>query len=194
VKKNYGGKSLRKNKSITFKVWIEKKGKHLLGEGGAAILEAIDKFGSMRKAAEKLGMSYKYVWDYIAAIEREFKKPVIETYRGGKKGGGGAKLTQEGKRLLLEFTRIKSKLTKTVKEAPYHGVENLKISARNRLYGTVEDIKEKDVLAVVKVKIRQPATLKVILTREAVEELNIKVGSRVAALVKATAIMLAKAR
>jgi molybdopterin-binding protein len=36
--------------------------------------------------------------------------------------------------------------------------------------------------------------LKVILTREAVEELNIKVGSRVAALVKATAIMLAKAR
>ncbi len=165
----------------------------LLGDGGAAILEAIEKFGSIGKAAEKLGMSYKYVWDYLANIEKEYGKPVVETYRGGKKGGGGAKLTEEGRKLLSEFRRVKLKLTEAVKNTAYRGIEE-SLSARNRLKGVVESLKEEGLTVEAKIKVKTPTTLTVILTKEAVETLNLKVGSKVEALIKATGIMIAKTK
>jgi len=43
----------------TAKVWLEYKGKPILGKGGADILEAIKKEKSISKAAKKVGMSYR---------------------------------------------------------------------------------------------------------------------------------------
>ena len=42
------------------KVWLEADGKNLMGKGGAAILRNVLVEGSIRRAAEKLGISYKY--------------------------------------------------------------------------------------------------------------------------------------
>lgn len=71
-------------------------------------MEAIDKHGSIASAAENLGMSYKFVWDYLIRMRKILKKPVVVTHRGGigrreKRGGGGAKLTPFAKSLLKEF-------------------------------------------------------------------------------------------
>jgi molybdenum-dependent DNA-binding transcriptional regulator ModE len=44
----------------SFEFWIELEGKRVLGKGGAAILEQIKKEGSISRAVEKLGMSYRY--------------------------------------------------------------------------------------------------------------------------------------
>jgi molybdate transport system regulatory protein len=90
----------------SFKFWIELKGKRVVGKGGAAILEQIKKEGSISKAAEKLGMSYRYVWNYLDEIRRNAGEPVVETFKGGKSGGGGAKLTELGEYLLSEYNRI----------------------------------------------------------------------------------------
>jgi molybdate transport system regulatory protein len=90
----------------SFKFWIELEGKRVLGKGGAAILEQIRKQGSISKAAEELGMSYRYVWDYLDEIRRATGKPVVETFKGGKSGGGGARLTELGDYLLSEYKRI----------------------------------------------------------------------------------------
>ena len=79
------------------KIWIEYEGKPLIGKGGAQILEQIEREESISKTAEKLGMSYRYVWSYLQKIEKTLGEPIIETYRGGKSGGGGAKLTKLGK-------------------------------------------------------------------------------------------------
>jgi len=182
---------LRKRTS-DFKVWLEKGGSHLLGEGGATILEAVGKLGSISMAAKKLGMSYKYVWDYIATIERSLGKPVVETYRGGKKGGGGAKLTGTGKQILAEFKRVEGRLARALEETAYRGVEDLELSVRNRLKGKIEALKVEGPLAEVKIRLEASALVKAILTREAVEELKLKKGDRVEALVKATSVMVAK--
>jgi molybdate transport system regulatory protein len=88
------------------KVWIEYEGKPILGKGGAKILQAIKEEKSISKAAKKTGMSYRYVWNYLAKIEKTLKEPVVQTYRGGKAGGGGAKLTELGGSLLKDYKRV----------------------------------------------------------------------------------------
>lgn len=175
-----------------FKVWLEKDGSRLLGGGGAAILEAIDRLGSISMAAKRLGMSYKYVWDYLVAIESSLGKPVVETYRGGKKGGGGARLTNAGRRILAEFRRVEGRLAGALEETAYRSVEDLGLSVRNRLKGRIEGLKVEGPLAEVKIRLETPALVKAILTREAVEELKLKEGNEVEALVKATSVMVAK--
>jgi len=107
------------NKKIkpSCKIWIEYQGKPVLGKGGAQILEQIEKEESISKAAEKLGMSYRYVWSYIQRIEKILGEPIIETHRGGKSGGGGAKLTISGKNLLNEYKHLEQRLSKLVYKA-----------------------------------------------------------------------------
>ena len=91
--------------NVSFKFWIEFEGKRVLGKGGAAILEQIKEEKSISKAAEKLGMSYRYVWSYLNEVKRILGKPVVKTFKGGK-CGGGAELTELGEYLLSEYGRI----------------------------------------------------------------------------------------
>lgn len=92
---------------ISFKFWIEFEGRRVLGKGGAAILAQIKREESISKAAEKLGMSYRYVWNYLNEVKRTVGEPVVETFKGGRSGGGGARLTELGEYLLNEYDRIK---------------------------------------------------------------------------------------
>jgi molybdate transport system regulatory protein len=174
------------------KIWIEYKGKPVLGKGGAQILEEIAKQESISKAAEKLGMSYRYVWSYLQKIERAIGEPVIETYRGGKAGGGGAKLTELGKSLLTEYRRVEGYVGEILSDTEYWEAVGLKISARNRLKGKVKVIEKGDVTAKIKIEINTPTTVTALISREAAEELDIKVGDHVEAVIKATEVMIAK--
>ena len=102
---------------LSCKVWLEYRGKPLIGKGGAEILERIEMEQSISKAARKLGMSYRYVWSYLKRIEKTLGEPIIETYRGGRAGGGGAKLTKLGKELLEEYKRVEDHLNKALSSA-----------------------------------------------------------------------------
>ena len=84
---------LTNNKNqLLFKLWLEHEGEPILGKGGAEILAAIREVESISKAAKKVGMSYRYVWNYLAKIERTLGEPVVKTFKGGSRGGGGADL------------------------------------------------------------------------------------------------------
>jgi molybdate transport system regulatory protein len=106
-----------KERKFSFKIWIEHEGKPILGKGGAEILEQIEKEKSISMAAKKLGMSYRYVWNYLKKMEKTLGEPVIEAFRGGRCGGGGAKLTKLGKSLLSEYKRLEVHLSKVLHEA-----------------------------------------------------------------------------
>jgi molybdate transport system regulatory protein len=68
----------------------------------------------------------------------------------------------------------------------------LKISARNRFAGTVEKIEKGTITSIVKVKIQTPVTITALISKEAAEDLAIKPGDKVEAIVKATEVMVAK--
>ncbi|MGB9914814.1 MAG: TOBE domain-containing protein [Candidatus Bathyarchaeales archaeon] len=174
------------------KVWIEYKGKPVLGKGGAEILRAIAKENSLSKAAETLGMSYRYLWNYVQKIQKAVEAPIVETFKGGKAGGGGAKLTALGERLLREYERLEGYLSEAMSNMEHWEDLGLKISARNRLKGKVTSVETDAITAKVKVEISAPATITALISREAVEDLNIKVGDEVEAVVKATEVMIAK--
>jgi molybdate transport system regulatory protein len=174
------------------KVWIECDGKPLLGRGGAAILEQIDKQQSISKAAEKLGMSYRYVWDHLNEARELLGEPIIETHKGGKVGGGGARLNNLGKYLLSEYNRISEDVEKYVSSKESAEVRVVKISARNHLEGKVSVVKKDGVMALVKIKVTEPAEITALISNESVEDLKLKVGDQVEAVIKATQVMIAK--
>ncbi len=174
------------------KIWIEHKGKPILGKGGAEILREIEKKQSLSKAAAELGMSYRYVWNYVQKIHKVLGETVVETYKGGKKGGGGARLTTVGKALLEEYTRLEDCLGEFLACTNGSGVKNVKLSARNQLKGKILAVEKGVITAKVKVEIMVPATITAVITKEAVEDLNLKVGDEVSAIVKSTEVMIGK--
>lgn len=91
--------------TIKSRIWIEADGGILLGEGRVRLLKAIDETGSLTKAAQSLGMSYKKAWGLIDAVNSRAEYPVVVTSVGGKKGGGSV-LTDYGKSLVDTFESI----------------------------------------------------------------------------------------
>ena len=181
-----------KKHKLSSKVWLEYKDKPLIGKGGAEILEAIDKENSISKAAETLGMSYRYVWNYIRDIQKTLEEPIVKTFKGGKSGGGGANLTALGRSLLGEYKQVESYLSKVLSDSGSLEVKGLKLSARNRFKGKVVAVEKGVITAKVKVEVKMPVTVTAVITKEAVEDLDIKVGDEVEAIVKSTEIMIAK--
>lgn len=174
------------------KIWIEHKGKPLIGQGGAEILEAVAKENSLSKAAKKLNMSYRYLWNYIQKIENAMGEPIVDTYKGGKAGGGGARLTVLGQDLLGEYKRLEGCLSRFLSDPDYWEVKSLKISARNQLKGKVISVEHDGITAKVKIQITVPVVITSVITKEAVDDLGLKVGDEVAAVVKSTGVMIAK--
>jgi len=91
------------------KVWLEANGRSVLGSGRALLLEGILDFGSLKKAAEFSGISYRTAQAYISRMERCLGEKIVVTERGGKSGGGGAALTDAGKKLLSEYGKAEKK-------------------------------------------------------------------------------------
>jgi molybdate transport system regulatory protein len=87
---------------IGFRFWIEKDGKPVMGKGGYEILKAVDKFQSLSKASKELGMSYRFMWDYLRRMEKTLGEKVVESERGGVEGGR-TKLTPLGKKLVETY-------------------------------------------------------------------------------------------
>ena len=177
---------------VLCKVWLEYKGEPLLGKGGAEILETIKQVESISKAAKKAGMSYRYVWNYLAKLEKRLGEPVVKTFKGGSKGGGGAIITELGKNLLNEYSRAECYMSEVMSGDTDWEDIGLKISAQNRLKGTVQQVDKGTITAKVKIKIETPAIITAVISKEAVEELGIKTGDIVEAVIKATEVMVAK--
>ena len=123
--------SMRRDKrtfQYALRLYLNVDGKRVLGKGGAQILEAIDRQGSIAAAAKELHMSYKFVWDYLTRMSNRLKKPVIVTRRGGtrhgkRKGGGGTKLTPLAHALLKNYRTTENRLHATISKTKIRRAE-----------------------------------------------------------------------
>ena len=64
------------------------------------------------------------------------------------------------------------------------------MSARNRLRGTVTEVRVEGLLAQVELTVTEPARVVAVVTRDAVEELGLKPGMAATAVVKSTSVMV----
>jgi molybdate transport system regulatory protein len=98
---------------IKYKVWLEKDGEVVVGNGKVGLLKIVSDLGSIQKAAEKMGMSYRHAWGMIQKIEKRSGFKLVETQVGGKEGGG-AQLTLQGKELLNQYSAFRKGLDEAV--------------------------------------------------------------------------------
>jgi molybdopterin-binding protein len=70
------------------------------------------------------------------------------------------------------------------------GSDTKHMSARNRLRGTVSEVRVEGLLAQVELTVTEPARVVAVVTRDAVEELGLKPGMAATAVVKSTSVMV----
>lgn len=102
-----------KEKEIRVRCWITIKGEKHFGPGPAELLERIQESGSISKAAEAMGMSYKKAWDMVEHMNARGSKPYVVARKGGSKGGG-TELTATGKKILESYQKLKARIDRVV--------------------------------------------------------------------------------
>jgi molybdenum ABC transporter molybdate-binding protein len=95
--------------SIGLRVWAERNGQTLLGPGRLELLEAIDRCRSISGAARQVGVSYRHAWLLVQGVNEAAGKPLVESAVGGKRGGG-ARLTDVGRRAVAIFHQIQREM------------------------------------------------------------------------------------
>jgi molybdate transport system regulatory protein len=79
-----------------------------VGPGKIALLETIDREGSISAAGRALGMSYRRAWELVDALNKIVGEPVVATSPGGSHGGG-AQVTDAGRALVADYRMIERK-------------------------------------------------------------------------------------
>lgn len=80
-----------------------------IGPGKIDVLEGIEQSGSLSAAARAMGMSYRRAWLLVHDINQAFDEPVAELAVGGREGGG-ARLTDFGRRLVTDYRAFERKV------------------------------------------------------------------------------------
>ncbi len=88
---------------LRLRVWIEQENEIYIGIGSTLLLQHIEKLGSLRKAAEELGMSYRRAWGKLKNAEKRIGQPLVEKTKGK---GQRFNLSPFGKELMENFLQF----------------------------------------------------------------------------------------
>ena len=80
-----------------------------LGAGKVALLESIDKTGSISAAGRAHKMSYRRAWMLVDELNQLFAEPVVSAHHGGARGGGAA-LTEQGRHVVALYRGAEAKM------------------------------------------------------------------------------------
>lgn len=75
------------------------------------LLKNIRDEGSISKASQKSNISYRTALNYIEQMEEQVETGLINTKKGGKGGGGSAKLSRTGELVLRECRKFNAVMT-----------------------------------------------------------------------------------
>ena len=102
-----------KTKQIRVRCWIDINGEKFFGPGRASLLQLIEDTGSISEAARAMEMSYKKAWAMIKEMNTKGSKPFVTVQKGGKQGGG-ATLTDSGRKAIQAYTRLATRIKSIV--------------------------------------------------------------------------------
>ena len=133
---------------------------------------------TVREAAQRLGVGYSTIksWIYKGSIR------TIKT-----EGGHHRISNTESQRGLSRHNNSPNSRTK----ARTNGGILVSLSGRNRLTGFIEEVRTEGLLAQVRMRVGEQV-LTAVITRDAVDELQLKRGDEATALIKATEVMIGR--
>ena len=154
------------------------------------LLRHIAEQGSITRAAKSAGLSYKTAWDAIDELNNLADKPLVERAVGGK-GGGGARLSAEGERVLRLYQKLQALQAQVLEAAEEAGDLDLlgrlmlRTSARNQLHGRVRAIQAQGRNDLVSLDLGNQLHIDAQITHESTLALELAEGREVVALIKA---------
>jgi molybdate transport system regulatory protein len=165
-----------------------------------ALLDALQRTGSINRAAATAGLSYKGAWLLLESACNLANEPLLETATGGA-GGGGTKLTDAAHGLLAAWYTLQTEhrdflRAQEARLAQHPALQGLlrrmsmKTSARNQFAGTVSAVDIGPVSAEVTLLLKSGDHITATLTSAAARRLKLKKGKEALALVKASAVVL----
>lgn len=165
------------------------------------VLRAIHHAGSISEAARANGVSYKAAWQALETLSNLAGVPLVAKAVGGS-GGGGARLTPEGVRVLQAADLLHSARQQALAQIQQSAGESgmnwqglagvgLRTSMRNQLPCTVKAIARAAGVARISLALADGQALVSRITLESLELLGLQPRQSVLAMFKATAVTIA---
>jgi len=92
---------------VRSKIWLEINGDPVFGSGREDLFRAIEKTGSINKAAKDIKISYRKALSYIQTTEKRLGVKLVVRKTGGLHGGG-ATLTDESREFLRKYKLLEN--------------------------------------------------------------------------------------
>ena len=187
--------------AVTAPLWMQKGAQNFLGGNRINLLEQIDRCGSISTAAKVAGMSYKTAWDALNVMNNLADQSLTVAVTGGS-GGGGTRLTEEGKKVICLYRLIEAehqsmlaRLGESLDDfnnyLPLLQRITMRISAKNVFSGTVCEIIRDTSVAQVVLQLKSGHQMTAVISTDSVDALALEVGVSAYALVKASSVMIA---
>lgn len=193
------------NKPLLFasQLHVARGGEEIVGPARFELLRQIDACGSITAAAQAAGVSYRTAWVAIDSLNNLAGEELVERVKGGA-GGGGARLTAAGRRLVDTYAVLQAKQQEFLDWVARGGSDiehyvqmlgrlSLRTSARNQLAARVRDCKENGLSVQVGLRLADGQGLTATISRRSRQVLGIDAGSTVVALFKISAVAIVPA-
>ncbi|HMW22727.1 MAG TPA: TOBE domain-containing protein [Burkholderiaceae bacterium] len=180
----------------------------VLSDTRIRLLEAIERVGSLHRAAREVPLSYKAAWDALDAMHQLSPEPLVLRSTGGA-GGGGTRLTDYARRLIALYRAMESSqqdildriglLLPEVAGPELRGWIrrlSMKTSARNQFAVRVTGLADRGGIVDVTLQpevgpdAANAGPLLACITPESVDHLGLSLGSELFALFKAPAVQI----
>ena len=162
------------------------------------LLRLVGECGSISQAARNAGVSYKAAWQAIHTLTNLAGEPLVDSSVGGA-GGGGARITAAGARLLRaaeQMDAARHDVLARINDPSAQALIAPRTSMRNHLPCSVARLDSAgpgDPLVRVVLSLAGGGELASLVTRESAELLALQPGLSVLALCKATAVRIGPA-
>jgi molybdate transport system regulatory protein len=156
-----------------FKIWLETEEGYVFGPGVYSLLRKIGETGTLKGAAETLGMSYRFAWGLLKKAEERLGEPLVESHKGGRSGGGGFEITDVGLRFLREFSEMERAMKRLSEET--ESLEKPKFVTS--IEAEVIEVKQRGDRVVITLQVEESTNLRLELDKK-IESLDIAPGDR----------------
>jgi molybdate transport system regulatory protein len=113
------------------RVWVCFGERTKFGTGRARLFEVIEELGSINKAVERLGMSYRAAWGYIRELESAAGFQMLRRTPGRSKERS-TQLTPQGRRFLERYRTFQHRVEDRVEGAFVHAFKRRAASPLGR--------------------------------------------------------------
>ena len=97
------------------KLFLEDQNRYILGPGRVELLRSLEELGSLRKAAQKLGMSYRWAWGRLKELEKTLDVSLLA--QDPESVGKAKTLTAEARELLAWYNAVEKEVEEVFAKA-----------------------------------------------------------------------------